>query len=106
MRQDGPGLRFRPALPSRITRLTFRVRHRGARLRVGIGDGEARYALEDGDALTIRHEDEDIALTGRTAVVRPLAPRPQPSVPEQPEHRGPLCRDTPPGCRCGTPHIR
>ncbi|MHA6629004.1 glycoside hydrolase family 65 protein [Pseudonocardia sichuanensis] len=96
MRQDGTELRFRPALPSRFTRLTFRVRHRGARLRVGIGDGEASYALEQGDALTIRHEDEEVALTGPDAVVRPLVPRPRPPAPEQPEHRGPLRRDAPP----------
>jgi alpha,alpha-trehalose phosphorylase len=63
---------------------------------VSIGDGEARYALEEGDALTIRHEGEYIELSGPDTVARKLAPRPQPPAPEQPAHRAPIRRDAPP----------
>ncbi|HYH28826.1 MAG TPA: glycosyl hydrolase family 65 protein [Pseudonocardia sp.] len=107
MRQVGAELRFRPALPARLGRLVFRVRHRGARLRVSIGDGEVRYSLEEGVALTVRHEDEDVELTAGEVVARPLVKRPQPPPPEQPPHRGPVRRDAPPECTpTATPHTQ
>jgi alpha,alpha-trehalose phosphorylase len=96
MRQVDGELRFRPALPPVLTRLTFRVRHRGARLCVTVGGGEARYALEEGESLTIRHEGEELEVKGVEPVVRPLTPRPAPKAPEQPRHRGPIRRDAPP----------
>jgi alpha,alpha-trehalose phosphorylase len=96
MRQSGAELRFRPALPARLHRLVFRVRHRGARLRVDVRRDEVRYAREEGAELTIRHEDSDVVLTGTDEVVRPLTPRPQPPAVEQPAHRGPIRRDDPP----------
>jgi alpha,alpha-trehalose phosphorylase len=96
MRQSGAELRFRPALPGRLHRLAFRVRHRGARLRVDVRRHEVRYALEEGAALRIRHEDEDVELIRGAEVVRPLTARPQPPPVEQPPHRGPIRRDAPP----------
>jgi alpha,alpha-trehalose phosphorylase len=96
MRQSGSELRFRPALPARLHRLAFRVRHRGARLRVDIRRDEVGYALEEGPSLTIRHEDEQLELAGRDEVVRKLSRRVQPPPVEQPLHRGPIRRDAPP----------
>jgi alpha,alpha-trehalose phosphorylase len=96
MRQSGSELRFRPALPSRLSRVAFRVRHRGALLRVDVRRDEVRYALEDGAALTVHHEDEALELTGREEAVRPLSPRRQPEPVQQPRHRGPMRRDVPP----------
>jgi alpha,alpha-trehalose phosphorylase len=96
MRQVDGELRFRPGLPRVLTRLAFRVRHRGALLHVTIEGGEARYVLAEGDSLTVWHEGEELEVKGDEPVVRPLTPRPDRPAPRQPAHRGPVRRDAPP----------
>jgi alpha,alpha-trehalose phosphorylase len=54
---------FRPRRIDEITRFAFSLRIGPATLRVDIRTQEARYSLDDGDALTIWHGDEEITLT-------------------------------------------
>ncbi|MCA1821092.1 MAG: family 65 glycosyl hydrolase, partial [Pseudonocardia sp.] len=53
-RNDG-GLAFAPRLPEALTRITFRLRWRGRRLRVQITPAQAEYRLLDGDELRLSH---------------------------------------------------
>ncbi|HEY7137611.1 MAG TPA: glycosyl hydrolase family 65 protein [Acidimicrobiia bacterium] len=71
MRDHGPVLHFAPCLPSRLTRVTFRVLYRGRRLRVEIGRDEVSYHLVDGDDLEIEHRDERLKLSKEEPVTRP-----------------------------------
>jgi alpha,alpha-trehalose phosphorylase len=73
MRDDGPEPVFRPQLPQRLTRLSFTVQVRGARLRVDITSGQVRYLVDDGVALTIRHGDELLRLEPGVPVDRPTS---------------------------------
>ncbi len=94
-REDG-GLSFRPVLPDDLTRLRYRLRFRGRRLRVTVEPGSATYELLAGDPLTVRHEHDTVELTAGTPVRRATAPRPRPPLPVQPETRAPgrgLLRD-------------
>jgi alpha,alpha-trehalose phosphorylase len=94
-REDG-GLSFRPVLPDDLTRLRYRLRFRGRRLRVTVEPGSATYELLAGDPLTVRHEHDAVELTAGTPVRRATAPRPRPPLPVQPQTRAPgrgLLRD-------------
>jgi alpha,alpha-trehalose phosphorylase len=62
MRDHGPRLEFAPRLPTRLTSVTFRLRYRGRRLRVGITHRQATYELVEGDALEVSHHGEDVVL--------------------------------------------
>ena len=90
-------LRFRPALPERLTRLAFRYWYRNRLLRVEIRPDGATYELLSGEPLVIRHEDEPVEAAVGSPVHRPLTPRPAPGpVPDQPKHRRPGRRSRPP----------
>jgi alpha,alpha-trehalose phosphorylase len=90
MRDHGDTLRFAPRLPSRLARLSFRLVFRGRRLRVDVTADAATYALLDGDALELIHDDERLT-------VRPGEPetRPLPRVPRRPTPAAPRGRRPP-----------
>jgi alpha,alpha-trehalose phosphorylase len=54
---------FRPRLPSQWDRLRYPLTLRGQRLEVDIIHAATTYTLLKGEGLTIRHEDQMLALT-------------------------------------------
>jgi alpha,alpha-trehalose phosphorylase len=92
MRVQHGRLGFTPRLPSGITRLAFRMRFRGRRLKVTVTSGTVVYELLGGKPLKITHNGEPVRLDGG-AVSRdvPAVPaRPSPSQPpgREPRRRG------------------
>jgi len=93
LRRGAERLRIAPALPGGITRLTFRVMWRGARLLVEVGHDEVRCSLRGGTAsrLPLRVYDEDVDVTVEAPVSRPTRRRePLLPPPAQPPGRAPL----------------
>jgi alpha,alpha-trehalose phosphorylase len=88
---DG-GLAFAPRLPEALTRITFRLRWRGRRLRVQITPGQAEYRLLEGDDLELSHYGRRIALTAHLPQVHPIPPTPATEQLVQPVGREPLAR--------------
>jgi alpha,alpha-trehalose phosphorylase len=88
--QDGM-LRFTPRLPGGISRLVFRMRFRGRRLKIHITGSEATYELLDGDPLELGHNGETFELDGG-AVKRTVTPPVMRPVPTQPPGREPRRR--------------
>lgn len=72
MRDWNGKLSFRPRLPGRMSRLSFKVRLRGSMLEVDITADEATYRLESGDELTIVHNGASLLLQPDKPVSRPL----------------------------------
>jgi alpha,alpha-trehalose phosphorylase len=89
MRDHGDTLEFAPRLPSRLTRLAFRLVYRGRRLRVDVHAGEASYELLDGEPLELVHHGEDLTLRAGALETRPIPPAPRPPAAEQPPGRRP-----------------
>jgi alpha,alpha-trehalose phosphorylase len=89
MRDHGATLAFAPRLPSRLTRLTFRLVYRGRRLRVDVHRDSARYELLDGEPLDVVHHGEAVTVESGSSVTRPLPPAPHRTAPEQPPGRSP-----------------
>jgi alpha,alpha-trehalose phosphorylase len=92
MRDHGDVLRFAPRLPSRLSRLCFRLMFRGRRLRVEVTPESATYAILDGDALELIHHGERLTVAPDTPETRPLPPAPHRPPPEPPPGRRPLRR--------------
>jgi len=88
MRDHNDKLSFAPRLPSRITRMAFRVAFRGRCVRVEVRPNEARYELlGQGDTLGLLHHGEPFDLEpGRPQTL---------SVPRAPNRASPK---QPPGC--------
>jgi alpha,alpha-trehalose phosphorylase len=77
LRDHGPRLEFAPRLPDRLTGVTFRLRYRGRRLRVGITHRQATYDLVEGDPLEVGHHGDPVALEvgqARTLEWLPIVP--------------------------------
>jgi alpha,alpha-trehalose phosphorylase len=91
MRIHEDRLGFTPRLPSGITRLIFRMRFRGRRLKIHVTAGQATYELLGGDPLEITHNGERVLLNGG-AVSRPVTPPPVRPRPTQPHGRTPRRR--------------
>ncbi|GLY72659.1 glycoside hydrolase family 65 protein [Actinoallomurus iriomotensis] len=91
MRVEDDTLGFTPRLPGGITRLAFRLRYRGRRLKVTVTAHQAVYELLDGDPLEITHDGERVPLDGG-AVSRPVTPPPIRPTPTQPRGRVPRRR--------------
>jgi alpha,alpha-trehalose phosphorylase len=91
MRAEDGALEFTPRLPGGISRLAFRLRYRGRRLKVTVTAHQAVYELLDGDPLEIVHNGERVALDGGP-VTRPLKPTPPRPAPTQPPGRAPRRR--------------
>ena len=88
MRDHNGQLSFAPRLPSGLERLCFRLVFRGRRLRVDVGQAEARYTI-DGAALQVVHHGQPAELSpgAPTALaIPPVAPR---AAPTQPRGRAP-----------------
>jgi alpha,alpha-trehalose phosphorylase len=91
MRVWGDVLGFTPRLPGGITRLTFRMRYRGRRLKINITAHQVVYELLAGESLEIEHNGERLTLNGG-ATTRPVViPRTGPA-PTQPHGRSPRRR--------------
>jgi alpha,alpha-trehalose phosphorylase len=89
---DDGGLAFAPRLPGALTRITFRLRWRGQRLRVEIRPGEAEYRLMEGSELEFHHHGERMTLRKDAPVVAPIPPTPATDHVVQPVGREPLAR--------------
>jgi alpha,alpha-trehalose phosphorylase len=90
MRDHGEIISFAPRLPSRLSRLAFRLMYRGRRLRVDIRPREAQFEVLDGDALELLCHDEPITVAVGSPVTCPLPPAPpQRTDAEQPPGRTP-----------------
>ncbi len=89
---DDGGLAFAPRLPEALTRITFRLRWHGQRLRVQITRGQAEYRLLVGDKLELNHYGQPITLIGETPQVQPIPSAPPPDQLVQPVGREPLAR--------------
>jgi alpha,alpha-trehalose phosphorylase len=90
MRDHGDTLEFTPRLPSRLTRLSFRLLYRGRRLCVTIEHAQASYKLVDGEPLEVVHHGETVALRpGDEALVRMIPALPVREPPAQPLGREP-----------------
>ncbi|HWA67059.1 MAG TPA: glycosyl hydrolase family 65 protein [Mycobacteriales bacterium] len=76
-RDFGGRLTFDPALPEGISKLVFRIRWRGVRLRVEVDHREVTYAVHDGDdgEIALSHAGEEVLVTADKPVTRPLKPR-------------------------------
>jgi alpha,alpha-trehalose phosphorylase len=88
--QDGR-LSFRPRLPGGITRLVFRMRFRGRRLKIDVTAHKVVYELLGGEPLEIGHNGERLALNGG-AVTRDVVAPPLTPTPLQPRGRAPRRR--------------
>ena len=92
MRDLSEPLAFAPRLPSRLTRLAFRLTYRGRRLRVEVNGRGARYELLQGDPLELQHHGEPFTLTAGEPHELPVPPVPHRPPPPQPRHREPPFR--------------
>jgi alpha,alpha-trehalose phosphorylase len=83
MRDHGSTLAFAPRLPSRLSRLTFRLLYRDRRLRVHVHPDSARYELLAGEPLDLLHHGERLSVAaGSPATGRcPSPPRRAPVEP-------------------------
>jgi alpha,alpha-trehalose phosphorylase len=95
LRDDEGVLSLNPRLPDGISRLTFRLRWRGARLTVATDHQHVTYTLRDGpeSSLVLRHAGEEVTVTTREPVVRPVNRcEPLLPAPRQPRGREPVSR--------------
>jgi alpha,alpha-trehalose phosphorylase len=91
MRVRDDVLGFTPRLPGGITRLTFRMRYRGRRLKINITAHQVVYELLAGEPLEIEHNGERLTLNGGATTRPVVVPRPGPA-PTQPHGRSPRRR--------------
>jgi alpha,alpha-trehalose phosphorylase len=92
MRDHSEILHFAPRLPSRLTRLSFRLSYRGRCLRVDVRSDQAHYQLLNGDALELVHHGERLTVEPGASQTRPVPPPPKRSQPDQPAGRAPRRR--------------
>jgi alpha,alpha-trehalose phosphorylase len=85
MRDHGNSLTFAPRLPSRLTRLAFRVAFRGRCVRVDVNQKQARYELlGQGDPLELVHHGEPFEIDPGHPQTRPIPRLPNRPPPKQP----------------------
>jgi alpha,alpha-trehalose phosphorylase len=89
MRDHGDMLTFAPRLPSRLSRLSFRLVYRGRRLQVDVRSAGACYELLDGEPLEIVHHGERLTVAPGAPETRDLPPAVRRPLPEQPPGRTP-----------------
>ena len=92
MRDFDGRLTFKPHLPARLSRLSFRLLFRGRRLKVDVTDTHATYTLLDGAPLEIRHHGNPLTLSREGPRTVANAPLPARAAPAQPPGRPPLNR--------------
>jgi alpha,alpha-trehalose phosphorylase len=85
MRDHGEVLSFAPRLPSRLTRLAFRVAFRGRCVRVEVSQSEARYELlGEGEPLELLHHGEPFEIDPGHPQTHPVPRAPNRPAPKQP----------------------
>jgi len=89
MRDHGETLAFAPRLPSRLSRLAFRLVYRGRRLRVEVRADAASYELLEGEPLELVHHGDGFTVTARAPASRPIPPLPRRTPAQQPPGRTP-----------------
>jgi alpha,alpha-trehalose phosphorylase len=87
MRDSGATLEFAPRLPSRLSRLTFRLVYRGSRLRVDVHPEDTRYELLDGEPLEFLHHGEPVTVGPDSPQTRAVPAAPLRTAPPQPAGR-------------------
>jgi alpha,alpha-trehalose phosphorylase len=93
MRDHDETLAFAPRLPSRLTRLAFRILFRGRCLRVEVLPKDASYELVGGgEALELVHHGEPVTVEPGTPQTRSVPPAPNRPPPKQPPGRAPRRR--------------
>ena len=63
LRDDDGQLRFNPQLPEAVEGIRFSLTVRGRQLEINIEKEVVTYLLQEGAALTLTHQDQDITLT-------------------------------------------
>jgi alpha,alpha-trehalose phosphorylase len=96
LRDHDGGLAFDPRLPGGIDRLTFRLTHRGRRIKVEIDRRHATYQLLAGPPLELVHAGRPVLIAGGLPVTRRLTPVRPATPPAQPPHRTPGVTDPAP----------
>jgi alpha,alpha-trehalose phosphorylase len=96
MRHHGTLLSFAPRLPPGISRLIFRMTFQDRLLKVTVARSRATYELVRGKPLRIGHFGDEVRLSGRSAVSRPIPRLTAPAEPKQPKGRGPARRGVEP----------
>lgn len=91
MRAKGGKVSFAPRLPGGISRLAFRLRYRGRRLKVTATADDATYERLNGPPLVITHHGEELRL-GDEPVSRPIPELARAPRPHQPPGRAPAPR--------------
>jgi alpha,alpha-trehalose phosphorylase len=89
LRDDGQTLAFAPRLPPVLTRLSFRLRYRGRRIRVEVASDGARYQLLTGAPLELVHHGEPIIVEPGEPRLYSCPPAPAPSLVSPPLGREP-----------------
>jgi alpha,alpha-trehalose phosphorylase len=89
LRDHGDTLALAPRLPSRLTRLAFRLLYRGRRLRVDVRSGSAEYELLQGEPLELLHHGDALTVAPGSPERRPIPAAPRRTPPEQPPGRMP-----------------
>jgi alpha,alpha-trehalose phosphorylase len=92
MRDHDGQLTFAPRLPQELTRVAFRLTHRGSLIKVDVRHQGAMYTLLEGPPLDVAHHGEGLRLEVGRAVTRPLPPVPVLERPRQPPGREPARR--------------
>jgi alpha,alpha-trehalose phosphorylase len=92
MREYDHKLVFRPRLARALERLAFRMTVRGSLLNIEVRHEEATYELMEGEAITIFHHGEKLALTPGRPVTRPIPEAESLPRPSQPKGREPVRR--------------
>ncbi len=95
LRDHDGALSFTPRLPSRLTRLTFRVCFDGRRLEVEVSHRRARYTMLEGEPLEITHHGDVVTVAADRPVSRPIPEPPKLEDPKQPHGRAPTRRRPP-----------
>jgi len=73
LRDHGEVLRFDPRLPERWESLTYRITHRGTRVRVTVTQEAVSFAVEAGAGMTLDVRGKRVSVTHAQEVVMPLA---------------------------------
>jgi alpha,alpha-trehalose phosphorylase len=94
LRDHDGDLSFAPRLPSRLTRLRFRVLYQGRCLTVTVGKERATYRLSAGEPLDIHHHGRQVSV-GHEDVVLDIPPAPQVQPVRQPAGAAPRRRSRP-----------
>jgi alpha,alpha-trehalose phosphorylase len=97
MRDRDGQLAFAPRLPQALTRLAFRLTHRGSLLKVDVRHQQAVYTLLDGPAIEIAHHGEGLRVEAGQPATRAVPPAPALEAPKQPPGREPAGRARRPG---------